>query len=643
MIIGTAGHIDHGKTALVRALTGVDTDRLPAEKARGITIDLGFAYRPVPGAETLGFVDVPGHENFIHNMLAGAIGIDFVLLVVAADDGPMPQTREHLQIIDLLGIERGVVVLSKSDLVTTERTATVAAEVRQLLGRTSLATAEIVPVSIVTGEGIAALAASLLNAARAMPLGRPGGRFRLGVDRCFSLPGIGTVVTGTVFAGAVRAGDKVLLSPSGLAARVRGLHAQNAAAAQGVAGQRCALNLVGADIDKDRIHRGDWVLDEVLHLPSDRIDARIRLLPNEERPLRQGCPVHLHIGAARVPARILVLDRGSLPPGEEALAQIVLDRPVAALHGDRIVFRDHAARRTMGGGTVLDPWPPERGRRRPQRLATLAAMGELDPGQALSRLASADPGWVNLGRFARARNLTAEQAVELWRVTDIVCVESGGAAFGFGRKHWQLLAQATVAALAGHHENAGDSPGLETHRLRLAVDIRLPSDVFAAAIAEMVRDGTLQRDGPWLKLASHSVRLTPADERLWACIRPVMERSRFQPPRVRDFSRELGAGEDEVRQLLRRLARMGKLVEVAHDHFYPRATVAELAASARWLANGNSDGDITAAAFRDRIGTGRKLAIQILEFFDRTGITVREGDLRRIRNDRLTIFGEPGK
>src|SRR5215831_1013441 len=236
MIVGTAGHIDHGKTALVRALTGVDTDRLPAEKARGITIDLGFAYRPVPGAETLGFVDVPGHEGFIHNMLAGAAGIDFVLLVVAADDGPMPQTREHLQIVDLLGIERGLVVLSKCDLVTAERIAAVGAEIRQLLGQTSLAEAEILSVSIVTGEGVATLEAHLLDAARSMPSRRLGGRFRLAVDRSFSLPGIGTVITGTVFAGEVRAGDKVILSPDGLAARVRSLHAQNAAAAGGRAG-----------------------------------------------------------------------------------------------------------------------------------------------------------------------------------------------------------------------------------------------------------------------------------------------------------------------------------------------------------------------------------------------------------------------
>lgn len=640
MIVGTAGHIDHGKTALVHALTGVDTDRLPAEKARGITIDLGFAYRPVTEAETLGFVDVPGHENFIHNMLAGAVGIDFVLLVVAADDGPMPQTREHLQIVDLLGIGQGIVVLSKCDLVTPERIAAVDRELRGLLARTSLAAAEILPVSIVTGDGIAAVEARLLDAARVMPARPRGGHFRLAVDRSFSLPGIGTIVTGTVFAGSVRVGDRLLLSPSGLAARVRALHAQNAAAERGYAGQRCALNLVGSEIEKDRIRRGDWVVDEALHAPTDRLDTRIRLLPSEQRPVHHLTPVYLHIGAARVPARLAMLDRERLLPGEEALAQIALGRPVGALHGDRVVLRDPSARRTMGGGVVLDPWPPERGRRRPQRLAALSSLANMEPQHALLSLLSDDPGWVDLDRFARARNLTAEAAAELWRASEIVVVEAGGVSFGFGRQNWQTLVRAVHAILAAHHQKMPDSPGLEEQRLRLALDVRLPPDVFSAAIAAMARDHTIWRDGPWLKLAGHTVRLTPADQRLWGRIQPVMERAHFQPPRVRDFAQALVVREDEVRQLLRRLARMGILIEVAHDHFYARATVAELATAAHLLAKKSRDSKITAAAFRDRIGTGRKLAIQLLEFFDRTGITVREGDLRRTREDRLARFGE---
>jgi selenocysteine-specific elongation factor len=261
MIIGTAGHIDHGKTALVRALTGIDADRLPEEKARGITIDIGFAYRPVEGGETLGFVDVPGHERFVHNMLAGAIGIDFVLLVVAADDGPMPQTREHLQILDLLGLQHGIVALTKTDLVAPERLADVARQMGILLAGTGLANAEIMPVSSVTGTGVAELEARLLAAAADLPPRPAAGRFRLAVDRSFTLAGVGTVVTGTVFAGEVSIGDRMLLSPSGTEARVRGIHAQNRQAERGRAGQRCAINIAGPQIDKDKVQRGDWLLD----------------------------------------------------------------------------------------------------------------------------------------------------------------------------------------------------------------------------------------------------------------------------------------------------------------------------------------------------------------------------------------------
>ncbi|HMJ42073.1 MAG TPA: selenocysteine-specific translation elongation factor, partial [Pseudolabrys sp.] len=285
MIIGTAGHIDHGKTSLVRALTGVDTDRLKEEKARGISIDLGFAYLPAPDGSILGFVDVPGHEKFVHNMLAGATGIDFVLLTIAADDGVMPQTREHLAIVDLLGISRGIVALTKADLASPEQLANVTAEITQLLAYTALADILIIPVSTVTGAGIEELRDWLFDAAQSMQARAATERFRLGVDRAFTLPGAGTVVTGTVLSGAVSAGDKVTISPSGLTARVRTIHAQNRPVERGIAGQRCALNLAGDGISKDAIARGEVVLDPELHAPADRIDATLRLLATETKPV----------------------------------------------------------------------------------------------------------------------------------------------------------------------------------------------------------------------------------------------------------------------------------------------------------------------------------------------------------------------
>jgi len=642
MIIGTAGHIDHGKTALVRALTGIDADRLPEEKARGITIDIGFAYRPVEGGETLGFVDVPGHERFVHNMLAGAIGIDFVLLVVAADDGPMPQTREHLQILDLLGLRHGIVALTKADLVGPERLAEVARQMGALLAGTSLANAEIVPVSSVTGNGVAELESRLLAAAAGLPPRPVAGRFRLAVDRSFTLAGVGTVVTGTVFAGQVSIGDRLLLSPSETEARVRGIHAQNRQAERGRAGQRCAINIAGPQIDKDSVQRGDWLVDPAAHAPTDRFDARLRLLSAEVRPLRHWTPVHLHLGAAHVPARVALLDTEVLAPGQTALAQIVTDRPIGTLRGDRLVLRDQSAQRTIGGGLVLDPWPPARGRRRPQRLATLRALERPTATSALRDLIDGDPGWVDLSRFAQMWNLTPTEAAETWHQAGLIIASAADRQFGFSPTRCDSVCQAVVQTLSEHHSKSQDSAGLEAERLRLATSIRMPPTVFSAVLAGLLRDKAVEADGPWLRLPGHVLKLTAADERLWSRIKPMMQRERFQPPRVRDYAQALSAREEDVRQMLRRLAKMGQVIQVAHDHFFLRSTVAEMIAIADRLAAGSADETVTAGAFRDRIGSGRKVAIQILEFFDRAGVTVRHGDTRKVSREKLDRFGALG-
>ncbi|MGL6109304.1 MAG: selenocysteine-specific translation elongation factor, partial [Rubrivivax sp.] len=364
MIIGTAGHIDHGKTSLVKALTGIDADRLKEEKERGITIDLGFAYKPLPDGEVLGFVDVPGHEKLVRNMLAGATGIDHVMLVVAADDGPMPQTREHLAILDLLGLAHGVVALSKCDLVTPTRLAEARAEVRALLAHSLLAEAPILALSSLTGEGIDALLEHLEHARAALSPRRQQGQFRLAVDRSFTLAGIGTVVTGTAVAGQVAVGERLKLSPRGLDVRVRGIHAQNRQAREGRAGQRLALNLAG--VDKADVRRGDWLVAEALHAPTQRFDARVQLLAGESRPLAHWTPVHLHLGAEDVGARVMLLEGAAVAPGRSALIQLSLERPIGALHGDRFILRDQSALRTLGGGVVIDAFPPASRRRREQ-------------------------------------------------------------------------------------------------------------------------------------------------------------------------------------------------------------------------------------------------------------------------------------
>jgi selenocysteine-specific elongation factor len=640
MIIGTAGHIDHGKTALVRALTGVDTDRLKEEKARGITIDLGFAYLPAPDGTVVGFVDVPGHEKFVHNMLAGAGGIDFVLLVVAADDGVMPQTREHLAIVDLLGVGRGVVALTKIDLVSAERRAEVGAEIARALKGTGLAGCDILPVSSVSGEGIDWLRARLFAEARAVASGAPQGRFRLAIDRSFSLTGVGTVVTGTILSGMVAIGDQIKISPSGIAARVRSIHAQNRPTDCGQAGERCALNLVGEGVGKDAIRRGDVALDPELHAPTDRIDATLRVLASEAKPIAQWLPARFHHAAAEVGARIVLLGDRPIAPGEHALVQVVLERPIAAAAGDRYVLRDTSARRTIGGGRLLDLRAPTRRRRTAERIAQLDAHAIDDLERALAALLACAPGYVDLTGFARDRALGAEEVERGAEKLGLVRIALQRTIMALSPARWMQLKRGIFERLAAFHVENPDLPGMGLEQVRhTLVEPRLPAPAFAAALQVLARARELALDGAWVRLPGHEARLTAAEESLWRRVRPLLvNKERFRPPRVRDIAGVIGVGEAEIRRLGKLLGRLGKVDEVARDHFFLRGTVAEMAEIAAELAAKSANGQFSAAEFRDRLDNGRKVAIQILEFFDRHGVTLRRGDFRRINKHRLDLF-----
>ena len=640
MIIGTAGHIDHGKTSLVRALTGVDTDRLKEEKARGISIDLGFAYLPTPDGSILGFVDVPGHEKFVHNMLAGATGIDFVLMVIAADDGVMPQTREHLAIVDLLGIRRGIVALTKSDLIGDGWSDKITEEIDDMLQASSLAGAPIVAVSTVTGTGIEELRKYLFDAARDLHARAADGRFRLAVDRSFTLPGVGTVVTGTILSGRVAVGDHVLVSPPGLAARVRTIHAQNRPAERGVAGERCALNLAGDGVTKDAIARGDVILDPELNAPSRRTDARIRLLATELKPVMQWTPVRLHHAASDVAARIVLLGDTAIPPGGEAFVQLVLDAPIAAAAGDRFVLRDTTAQRTIGGGVFLDLRAPSRKRRSPERLAQLEAFALAEPQQVLAALLERPPLFVDLAGFGRDRALAPAELDEIATRLAVTKIVAGSAVFALSGATWINLKRSLLAKLAAFHNESPDLQGVGLERLRLQLEPRLPANAFRTFLQGLTKTGEIGLDGAWVRVAGHEVRLTPEDDKLWKKIAPLLSGAeRFRPPRVRDLGNALGAREADVRRVLKSLGRMGKVDEIAHDHFFTRATMIEMVAIVVALAAGAPDGQFTAAQFRDKVDNGRKVAIQVLEFFDRHGVTLRRGDLRRINKHRLDLFG----
>ncbi|MDH4293865.1 MAG: selenocysteine-specific translation elongation factor, partial [Betaproteobacteria bacterium] len=407
MIVATAGHIDHGKTLLVKTLTGTDTDRLPEEKARGISIDLGFAYLPLDGGGLIGFVDVPGHERFIRNMLAGVSGIDFALLIVAADDGLMPQTIEHLQILDLLHVSRGAAVITKIDRVDAARVDAVRQQVQNLLAPTRLAGATIHAASAVSGTGMAELKTMLLNEATTQNRrSAQGQHLRYAIDRAFSVAGSGTVVTGTVFNGTVRPGDKLVISPAGSEVRVRGIQIHGKAAEQASAGERCALNLTGTDVES--VRRGDWVMAAPIHRPTRRLDVRLNALAAGAQPLKHWTPVHLHLATADVTARVSLRRGEALSPGAGSIGQLVLDEPVSALHGDRFILRDQSAMRTLGGGVVIDPAPPA-ARRSKSRDATLTALESADAGTALAALTAGERA-VDLAHFEAIFNLLPDVA-----------------------------------------------------------------------------------------------------------------------------------------------------------------------------------------------------------------------------------------
>jgi selenocysteine-specific elongation factor len=630
MIVATAGHVDHGKTELVKALTGVDTDRLPEEKRRGLTIDLGFAYDHRDDGRVLGFVDVPGHEKFVRNMLAGVAAIDFALLVVAADDGPMPQTREHLDILDLLGVGDGAVAVTKIDLVGDERVQEVMARTTELLSDTALKDAPVFPVSAVTGQGLEALEAHLAGRLAAWRDREARGGFRFSVDRCFTLAGAGLVVTGAVVAGTARRDDRLVLSPGGLPLRVREIYAHDRKAAEARAGQRCALNIAGKGVEKETLGRGDWVVAPWLHAPVTRLDARIRLLAGEAKPLGSGTRVHVHLGAAETTGRVLVLGRRRVAPGEEAPAQLVLDGPIAALGRDRLVLRDRSARRTIAGGRVIDPFATARGRSRPDRLERLAALDKETPAEALAALLDLPGERLDLDRFAQTWNLASGELDALLADPSVAVYEARSRRFALRAHRWNAALEATKAALRQWHDARPAEPGPTDKDLRAALPEPLPADFFSAVVRELVEAGQVARGQGTLALSGHQPTVDPADLGFWHRVKPLLLGEGLRPPSVAELSSSLDMEVRDLRGRLLRLARLKLVVQVCDNRFFATEQVRRLAAHAEDASLAAADRRFTAGTFRDRTGIGRNLAIEVLEYFDRTGLTIRDAEGRRV-------------
>jgi len=638
MIVGTAGHIDHGKTTLVRALTGVDTDRLKEEKARGISIELGYAYTPLANGDVLGFIDVPGHEKLVHTMAAGASGIDFGLLVVAVDDGVMPQTHEHLAILALLGVTRGAIVLTKTDRCAEQQRQYVEHDVAQLVAGTFLQGAPVfATLAHQPGDtGVAALKAYLDEQAQSLPARAASGLFRLAIDRAFTLTGHGTVVTGTVHAGRVRAGDDTAdlrLMPAGTPVRVRSLHAQNRASPEGAAGQRCALNLAG--IDKDEIARGDWIADARCFLPSRHIDVELQWLMSADGPLQAWTPLHVHMGAAHHVAHAVPLAPETVMPGRHGRVQLVFDAPVCAMPGDRCIVRNAQASRTVGGGRVLDPNAPDRKRRTPQRLAWLDAVSAYLAGQGLEAVLQQAP--LGLDEAALQR-LCGQPAAGIAVPAEAQWVAGRGPRTLILDSHWDALCDRAVSALESFHQQAPDEPGLDAARLRRMAAPTAAEPLWQAVVDRLVQDGRAVRNGPWLHRPQHAAALAGPEAELAARVLPLVQAGAYDPPWVRDLARTLGEPEERLRQLMRKLLRRGEVAQVVKDLFYLREHIETLAALVASLCE--EKGSVQAADFRDAVGLGRKRSIQILEFFDRAGYTRRLRDAHVLRSDS-TAFRKP--
>ena len=713
MMIGTAGHIDHGKTSLVRALTGTDTDRLPEEKMRGMSIELGYAFlapsddgpavgegsvasaatagqtKVVPAfglpREPIAFIDVPGHEKLLHTMISGATGIDFALLLVAADDGVMPQTREHLAVLSLLGIDRGVVAITKIDRVDEARVQEVTQQVTALLADTPLARAPIIPVSATRGDGVAELRQLLraeavrLDAAhgadgtadphgsespvRASAATEPAETiaetiaalpaqmgFRLAIDRVFSLDGVGTVATGTVHAGRVQVGDVLQQLPDGpKELRVRSLHAQNRSTDTAHAGQRCAINLAG--IERDQLQRGHWLAQPGIASVSDRLDVELHLWHAEPRAIRSGTRVHVHLGTTASPAAVAVLDADTLAPGGTGLAQLVLPQPLAAWHGDRLILRDAAGQRIIGGGRVLDSRAPVRYRRTPQRLQLLQALQRPVLRDRLAGLLETCEHGVDLRQWQQVFGLASVSAFDASLQTLPHRRLAGD--FIIGEPAWQHLRRTVLDTLATYHQNATDEIGPDAARLRRLARLRMDDAHWRLLLDALVKEGSVAQSGAFVHLPEHGSQLAARDETLLQRLTPHLMEAGAQGAWVRDLAQHLGEPAANLRPAMARLARSGHLYQVVKDLYLDEATAARLAALVRQLAlAGNEAADATdaqrasnalpilkVAEFRDASGLGRKRAVQMLEFFDRIGLCRRVGDTHVLRLESEVFKG----
>jgi selenocysteine-specific elongation factor len=630
VILGTAGHIDHGKTSLVKALTGVDTDRLKEEKERGITIELGFTFLDLPSGIRLGIIDVPGHEKFVKHMVGGVWGIDLVALVIAADEGVMPQTREHLDICKLLGVKNGLVVLTKVDLVDGDLLELVQEEVSEIVQDTFLRGAPILSVSSVTGQGIPQLASTLDHLSQEIE-GRPAdGLFRLPIDRVFTMKGFGTVVTGTLISGSLSLGETVQILPSGTEGKVRNLQVYNRSVERAVAGERTAVNLQG--IEMSAIERGDVLIRPNTLRPTQLIEAYLEYLPDAPRPLKHRTKARFHIGTALTHASVFLLDREELSPGEGGFVQLRLERPVVALPQDRFVIRGSAAIQTVGGGTILDSHPDKHRRFSPSVIADLSLLKDGTNEQALRQhIRHSGMGGITLEDLLNRVEVSPGEI----RANIRKMAEKGDLLFIDPEKlkviekgQYQGLRELVLAQLGEFHRRSPMKSGLSKEELRTKLPPEVDIKLFQILINQLIQSKEVVLEKDKLRLPVHQI--SSADEKgLVKRVEASVLKGGLQPPSPKELSGEWSEREEEVRAIFEHLTHEGVLVKIKGEIYVHRVSFENL--KEELVAYLKSHQEITTPQFKEMTRASRKYAIPLIEYFDQSKLTLRIGEKRVLR------------
>jgi len=625
VIIGTAGHIDHGKTALVKALTGLETDTLPEEKDRGVTIDIGFAY----WKDDVTIIDVPGHERFVKNMVTGVCTIDLALFVVAADDGVMPQTREHLGILNLLGVSRGIVVLTKSDLVEADWLELVIEELGDLFDGTFLEGAPIVPVSSISGQGIDDLRLRVEEMIAEITERPDRGVFRLPVDRVFSVQGFGTVVTGTVISGSVKPRDEIELLPAGKSVRVRGVQTHGEDVPEAFVGARAALNLSGLEVDE--VTRGDILGQAGYFQGTYMIDAQLRLLPDAPSVLKNRARVHLHLGPREVLARVILLESDEMHPGDVQLVQLRLEDAGVAARGDRFVIRRYSPVQTLGGGVVLDAQPVKHRRFKADVIQSLHDLSDENPSSVLkARLKSAGQQPRTVKMLAAEMGLSdgdiETRLKDLVDAGDVMTFLASGRDYYAHQICWEQLQNDLVSGLERFHTSHGLRQGARREELRALLDGRVLREFFEYGLSHLIEKGTIRSDESILALSTHRISLSDEQETLRSQILPLLKEGGTTPTDLKMLPEVLQADAKAVQEVVSAMQGLGDLVRLDDTLLFDLDVVADVESKLVAFLEANNEVDV--AKFRDLVGTTRKYAVPMLNYFDTKGITLRQGDVR---------------